>query len=57
MVKTITNCNVGWPSTVRMNRLLVDRVGEGRVPNAGGGSPGLDAVSPAEELVQGRLPR
>ncbi|QDT69721.1 hypothetical protein MalM25_26610 [Planctomycetes bacterium MalM25] len=32
MVKTITNCNVGWPSTVRMNRLLVERVGEGAFP-------------------------
>lgn len=32
MVKTITNCNVGWPSTVRMNRLLVDRYGKGAFP-------------------------
>ncbi|MEN0111362.1 MAG: endonuclease III domain-containing protein [Planctomycetota bacterium] len=32
MVKTITNCNVGWPSTVRMNHLLVDRVGGGAFP-------------------------
>lgn len=32
MVKTITNCNVGWPSTVRMNRLLVERVGGGAFP-------------------------
>lgn len=34
MVKTITNCNVGWKSTVRMNRLLVDRVGRGSFPTA-----------------------
>lgn len=33
MVKTITSCNVGWPSTVRMNGLLVDRVGEGAFPS------------------------
>ncbi|MEO1496817.1 MAG: endonuclease III domain-containing protein [Planctomycetota bacterium] len=32
MVKTITNCNVAWPSTVRMNRLLVDRLGDGAFP-------------------------
>lgn len=32
MVKTITNCNVTWPSTVRMNRLLVQRVGDGAFP-------------------------
>lgn len=32
MVKTITNCNVGWPSTVMMNRLMVDRVGRGTFP-------------------------
>jgi len=31
-VKTVTSCNVGWPSTVRMNRLLVDRVGGGAFP-------------------------
>ncbi|TWU00382.1 HhH-GPD superfamily base excision DNA repair protein [Botrimarina colliarenosi] len=34
MVKTITSCNVGWPSTVRMNQLLVDRVGGGAFPSA-----------------------
>lgn len=32
MVKTITNCNVGWSSTVRMNRLLVERIGGGCFP-------------------------
>lgn len=32
MVKTITNCNVGWPSTVRMNELLVAKVGAGAFP-------------------------
>ncbi len=32
MVKTITNCNVGWPSTVKMNRLLVERIGGGSFP-------------------------
>lgn len=35
MVKTITNCNVGWPSTVRMNELLVGRIGEGAFPAPG----------------------
>lgn len=34
MVKTITSCNVGWPSTVRMNQLLVERVGGGAFPSA-----------------------
>lgn len=34
MIKTITNCNVGWASTVRMNRLLVERIGEGAFPTA-----------------------
>ncbi|MGL4514467.1 MAG: hypothetical protein ACRCT8_15370 [Lacipirellulaceae bacterium] len=33
MVKTITSCNVGWPSTVRMSELLVERVGEGVFPS------------------------
>jgi 3-methyladenine DNA glycosylase/8-oxoguanine DNA glycosylase len=34
MVKTITSCNVGWPSTVRMNELLVERVGQGVFPSS-----------------------
>ncbi|TWT42947.1 hypothetical protein [Botrimarina hoheduenensis] len=34
MVKTITSCNVAWPSTVKMNRLLVERVGRGVFPSA-----------------------
>ena len=33
MVKTITNCNVGWPSTIKMNHLMVERVGEGAFPS------------------------
>lgn len=33
MVKTITSCNVAWPNTVRMNALLVDRVGAGAFPS------------------------
>jgi 3-methyladenine DNA glycosylase/8-oxoguanine DNA glycosylase len=33
MVKTITSCNVGWPSTVRMSELLVERVGQGVFPS------------------------
>jgi 3-methyladenine DNA glycosylase/8-oxoguanine DNA glycosylase len=33
MVKTITSCNVTWPSTVRMNELLVERVGRGAFPS------------------------
>lgn len=32
MVKTITGCNVGWPSTVRMNELLTTHVGGGAYP-------------------------
>jgi len=32
MVKTITSCNVTWPNTVNMNRLLVERVGDGAFP-------------------------
>lgn len=32
MVKTITNCNVTWPSTVRMNHLLVTKIGGGAFP-------------------------
>lgn len=32
VVKTVTSCNVGWPSTVRMNALLVERVGGGAFP-------------------------
>ncbi|MEQ8847888.1 hypothetical protein [Botrimarina sp.] len=35
MVKTITSCNVGWPSTVRMNERLVARVGRGAFPTPG----------------------
>ncbi|TWT86333.1 hypothetical protein Mal64_38740 [Pseudobythopirellula maris] len=34
MVKTITSCNVGWTSTIRMNELLVELVGEGAFPTA-----------------------
>ena len=32
MVKTITNCNVGWQSTIRMNRLMVEHIGAGAFP-------------------------
>lgn len=34
MVKTITSCNVGWPSTVRMSERLVARIGHGAFPTA-----------------------
>ena len=34
LVKTITSCNVAWPSTMRMNELLVQRVGDGAFPSA-----------------------
>ncbi|MEM9352758.1 MAG: endonuclease III domain-containing protein [Planctomycetota bacterium] len=33
MVKTITGCNVTWRNTIRMNQLLVDRVGKGAFPS------------------------
>lgn len=29
VVKTVTGCNVSWPNTVRMNRLLCEHVGAG----------------------------
>lgn len=32
IVKTITGCNTTWTSTIRMNRLLVERVGKGGFP-------------------------
>lgn len=32
IVKTMTGCNVTWPSTMRMNRLLCDHVGQGAFP-------------------------
>lgn len=32
IVKTMTGCNVSWPNTVRMNRLLCDEVGGGAFP-------------------------
>ena len=32
IVKTITSCNVTWPNTVNMNRLLVEHVGDGGFP-------------------------
>ena len=32
IVKTITSCNVTWPNTVNMNRLLVEHVGYGGFP-------------------------
>lgn len=32
IVKTITSCNVTWPNTVNMNRLLVEHVGQGGFP-------------------------
>jgi len=32
IVKTITSCNVTWPNTVNMNRLLVEHVGHGGFP-------------------------
>lgn len=35
-VKTITGCNVAWPNTVRMNKLLCERFGErGAFPTPG----------------------
>ncbi len=33
IVKTMTSCNVTWPSTVRMNRLLCDHIGRGAFPS------------------------
>jgi len=33
IVKTITGCNVAWPNTMRMNRLLCDKVGDGAFPS------------------------
>ncbi len=33
MVKTITGCNVTWRNTIRMNQLLVERVGDGAFPS------------------------
>lgn len=36
MVKTITGCNVSWPNTINMNRLLVEHVGSaGDFPTPG----------------------
>ncbi|MBX2851040.1 MAG: endonuclease III domain-containing protein [Phycisphaeraceae bacterium] len=32
IVKTITSCNVTWPNTVNMSRLLVEHVGHGGFP-------------------------
>ena len=32
LVKTITSCNVTWPNTMNMNRLLVEHVGHGGFP-------------------------
>ena len=32
IVKTITSCNVTWPNTVNMNRLLTEHVGHGGFP-------------------------
>ena len=32
IVKTMTSCNVTWPNTVNMNRLLVEHVGDGGFP-------------------------
>lgn len=32
MVKTITGCNVAWPNTMRMNRLLCKHLGQGAFP-------------------------
>lgn len=32
IVKTITSCNVTWPNTVNMNRLLVEHVGHAGFP-------------------------
>ncbi len=34
MVKTITTCNVTWPTTIRMNALLCEQVGGGAYPTA-----------------------
>lgn len=33
IVKTITSCNVTWPNTVNMNKLLVEHVGHGAFPS------------------------
>ncbi len=32
VVKTITSCNVTWPNTISMNRLMVEHVGHGGFP-------------------------
>lgn len=40
-VKTITGCNVSWPNTVRMNRLLCEHVGD----------PGTGAFPTAEQVA------
>lgn len=34
VVKTVTSCNVAWPSTVGMNRRLCDVLGRGAFPSA-----------------------
>ncbi|QQE13337.1 hypothetical protein JD969_07730 [Planctomycetota bacterium] len=33
IIKTITTCNVTWPNTIRMNKLLVQNVGRGAFPS------------------------
>ena len=33
MIKTITGCNVSWPNTMNMNRLLCERIGNGGFPS------------------------
>ncbi len=32
VIKTITSCNVTWPNTMTMNRLMVEHVGHGNFP-------------------------
>jgi 3-methyladenine DNA glycosylase/8-oxoguanine DNA glycosylase len=33
LIKTITGCNVAWPNTMRMNRLLCEQIGGGAFPS------------------------
>jgi 3-methyladenine DNA glycosylase/8-oxoguanine DNA glycosylase len=44
IVKTITGCNVAWPSTMRMNRLLCEQIGGGAFPTP----RELAAITPAK---------
>lgn len=35
VVKTVTSCNVAWPSTIKMNEKLCAAIGDGAFPSAG----------------------